>query len=91
MLKRFGILSLVLSAGALLQPAAALAAGPHDRVSEQRNNVRVVEPYRAASVESYRVAPRYNVRDRFDRHDRREVVRVAPEYVPVTPAPQCWR
>lgn len=84
MLKRVGILAFVLTAGALFQPAAALAQDRfdrgHDRVVEVHRDQpcfagEYVAPEYAAPVY---IAPVYKDdwnRDRFVREDRDRVVR----------------
>ena len=85
MLKRIGILAFVLGAGALLQPAAALAA---DRAHGndgfgQRNEMRVVEQNR---VQVRRYDDRGDRdRDRVVRRDERVIVRTGPQYYVADP------
>lgn len=76
MLKRVGVLALVLTAGALL-PAGAFAAERtfgHNAAPEHRNNVRVVQEYREPV--------RHDDRDRnqWTRGSDRVIVRTAPTY-----------
>ena len=73
MLKRFGVLGLVLSAGLLLQPVAALAAdrGHGSNNVERRNDVR---------VEQYREPARRDDHYRFERRPERVIINTAPAY-----------
>jgi len=93
MLKRIGPLACLLSAGALLQPVAALAADRNYRNSgfESRNNAHVVQQYRAPERNDGWNRDRD---DRFDRRDERSVdrdrvvLRTAPNFF-YAPAARC--
>jgi len=90
MLKRIGILSLVLSAGALLQPVSAMAAERHANVVEHRDNPRFVQEYREPVRQQIpeRVRAQDWNRPEAARERTRVVVRTAPAYY-YAPASQC--
>lgn len=89
MLKRIGILSMVLSAGALLQPISAMAAERHANVVEHRDNPHFVQQYRAPAR---RAPERARTQDwnraQIAREGTRVVVRTVPSYY-YTSAPNC--
>lgn len=77
MLKRVGVLAFVLTAGALFEPAAALAAerGHGGSVAEHHDKARVVEQYGAPVAHEH-----WNRDGVVVRRDDRVVVTTAPNY-----------
>lgn len=90
MLKRVGVLAFVLTAGALFQPVAALAAERgHDGNRVESRQTRVVEQYRQpVRGEDWNGAGVVRRDDRDFRGQERVVVTAQPSYW-YTAAPNC--